>query len=138
MFKNIICIIALIVTFAVTAEAQKVLTARQLGIDSSKTIAMTGINPTADDTLALGGANFTIIKVRGIVAAVDSVGRITGGVTGRIYQMRAVADDTTITFVDGANLKLGAASRALDALTDQLWLYFDGTNFLEMFFVSND
>jgi hypothetical protein len=90
------------------------------------------------DTLKLGASGvYSVIRVRGKSGASDSVTTITGGVSNQIYLFSAVADDTTITFVDGSNLKLGA-NRVLDLGTDQLFVRYDGTNFREIAFVNND
>ena len=108
---------------------------QQIGVTGSTTKSFAGA-AGATDTMALSSTAYTWIKVRAN-AATDSLERISGGVTNALYIFQAVADDTTICFVDGGNLKLGG-NRSLDALTDRLLLFFDGTNFIELFFNSND
>lgn len=106
-------------------------------ITSSATIAIpTGVLGTAD-TLKLVSSAYSWIKIRGKSGSTDSVTWITGGVSGQLYIFSAVADDTTIHINDGGNIK-ASAQIVLDALTDRITFFFDGTNFIQIAPVSNN
>lgn len=102
------------------------------------TLTLTSNDTTANtDTLKLASNLSDLIKVRSSLSNSDSVDVITGGISNQYYQFRAVHTDTTITFVDGAGLILGA-SRVLDGDDDLLILFNDGTKWVEVSFISNE
>lgn len=123
-----------------TATFNALLSGAQIGFSTVATKAIDSA-AAAVDTLKLGSVVASRIKVRGESGAVDSITTITGlmgtATAPVIYIFSAVADDTTITFMDGTNLHLGA-NRVLDALGDRLVCESDGTNLYELAFISND
>lgn len=109
---------------------------RMFRLSTSTTVAVD--SGFATDTLRLASTQYSWIKVRGRSGTTDSVKYITGGLSYGVYVFSAAADDTTIVLIDGGNLKL-SGSLTLDALTDMVMLFFDGTNFRQLTaVVSND
>lgn len=100
------------------------------------TISITNAAITAD-TLKLASTKYQLIKVRNTVNASDSVHVVTGLLANGYYLFKAVHTDTTIIFVDGGNLLLGA-TRTLDGDDDMLLCFSDGTNLIEVAFISNE
>lgn len=87
------------------------------------------------DTLPLTGLG-NIICIRS--PNQDTVEVITGGVTGTMYIFQAAYDDSTVFIADGGNLKTSGLL-TLDAATDRVIFFYDGTNFTQLTAVqSND
>ena len=136
--KTIFGIITLFLVLSVTVEAQNVAVGKTWRMTSSNIITVDTTGAGTDDTLRLGSNAFSWVQLRIVGAAADSVGDITGGVAGNIYEFSVVANDSTVTFRDQGRLKLGGA-RLLNKTTDRLMLKcIDGTNFVEWLFISND
>jgi hypothetical protein len=129
---------AVLVLCAASVQAQGLVNGPQMyRLRASATVAVdSSLGPI--DTLRLASNKATHIFVRGKSGTVDSVTAITGGIANAMYMFQAVADDTTITFIKGGNIYLGAGSRALDALQDMLWLYYDGATWYEICFANNN
>jgi len=92
---------------------------------------------TFGDTLNLTGATSGAINIRCGKGATDSVKVIKGLSANKYYIFSIIADDSTVRFQDGVNLKLGA-SRVLDKASDRLFVWSDGTSVFEIAFSSND
>lgn len=87
------------------------------------------------DTLPLTGLG-NIICIRS--PNQDTVEVITGGVTGTMYIFQAAYDDSTVFIADGGNIKTSGLL-TLDAATDRVMFFYDGTNFTQLTAVqSND
>lgn len=87
------------------------------------------------DTLPLTGLG-NIICIRS--PNQDTVEVITGGVTGTMYIFQAAYDDSTVFIADGGNIK-ASGLLTLDAATDRVMFFYDGTNFTQLTAVqSND
>ena len=113
------------------------LDANAYSIDSSQTLAVNTSQLTALDTVNLGTGKLSWVKLRGKSGAVDSVTTFTGGVTNMVYIFSPVADDTTVVLIDGSNIKSSGAI-TLDALTDRVMFWFDGTNLIQISGVVNN
>jgi hypothetical protein len=68
----------------------------------------------------------------------DTVEYIKNGVTGTLYFFQAAYDDSTVFIADGGNIKTSGLL-TLDAGTDRVMFFYDGTNFTQVAAVqSND
>lgn len=87
------------------------------------------------DTLPISGLG-NIICIRS--PNNDTVELITGGVAGTLYIFQAAYDDSTVFIADGNNIK-SSGLLTLDAGTDRVMFFYDGTNFTQVAAVqSND
>lgn len=94
----------------------------------------------ADTLTATAGANsFDGLKANIIVSAAGpvSVTSVTDLTENMMYHLQ-FSGSNAVTFSDGNNLKLSAASVVLDNASDQLMLWSDGTNLYQVAFADND
>lgn len=87
------------------------------------------------DSLNISGLG-NIICIRSPVN--DTVEYIKNGVAGTLYIFQAAYDDSTVFILDGGNIKTSGLL-TLDAGTDRVMFFYDGTNFTQVAAVqSND
>jgi len=104
---------------------------------ASPTTVTISNSATFADTLNLSSVIATRIAVKNGKPTIDTVKFVKAPTSGAIYIFSITADDSTVRFTDGGNLKLGAA-RVLDKASDRLLCISDGTSLFEIAFVSND
>ena len=90
---------------------------------------------TKNDTMTLAAlsAGQNVIALQRNGAAGDTVKAIEGttNLLNGFYLFKILVDDSSVTFIDGGNLKLNG-NFTLDKTDDRLLLEWDGTNFYTM------